>query len=133
TISSKTTKIKDINFLFEEIGRVKKFREFNNENQILMLNEVEKEVTGQKLFYPFEVEKEIIQCIRRGRVGESEELIRQFFDELLENSTKEVSVHAGMMQLYSTIQHEILLSGVDPVVLYSGRNMYEELSQIREL
>ncbi|MGP4042029.1 AraC family transcriptional regulator [Gracilibacillus sp. D59] len=133
TISSKTPKIKDINFLFEEIGRVKRFRDFNKQNQILMLNEVEKEVTGQKLFYPFEMEKEIIQCIRRGRINETEELIRQFFDELLNNSTKEVSVQAGIMQLYSAIQHEILHSGVDPVVLYKGRNMYAELSQLREI
>ncbi len=133
TISSETTRIKDIPFLFEEIGRARRFRDFNNQNQILMLNEVEKEVKGQKLFYPFETEKEIIQSIRRGKINESEELIRQFFDELLHNSTKEVSVHAGIMQLYSTIQHEILLSGVDPVVLYKGRNMYEELSQLREM
>ncbi|WP_228552256.1 AraC family transcriptional regulator [Gracilibacillus salitolerans] len=133
TISSNTPKIKDINILFEEIGRAKRFRDFNNQNQILMLNEVEKDVSGQKLFYPFEIEKEIIQCIRRGRVNETEELIRQFFDELLENSTKEVSVRAGMMQLYSAVQHEILLSGVDPVVLYKGRNMYGELSQLREV
>lgn len=133
TISSKTTKIKDINHLFEEIGKVKKFRDFNNQNQILLLNEVEKQVAGNKLFYPFEAEKEIIQCIRRGRIEETEILIRQFFEILLENSTKEVSVQTGMMQLYSAIQHEILLSGVDPVELYKGRHMHEELSQLREL
>ncbi|MFC4403456.1 helix-turn-helix transcriptional regulator [Gracilibacillus xinjiangensis] len=133
TISSNTPKIKDIYTLFEEIGRAKRYRDFNNQNQVLMLNEVEKEVTGQRLFYPFETEKEIVQSIRRGKINESEELLRQFFDELLTDSTKEVSVHAGMMQLYSTIQHEILLSGVDPVVLYNGRNMYEELSQLREI
>ncbi|SER42915.1 Helix-turn-helix domain-containing protein [Gracilibacillus ureilyticus] len=133
TISSNTPKIKDIYSLFEEIGRAKRYRDFNNQNQVLMLNEVKTEVTGQKLFYPFETEKEIVQSIRRGRMNESEELLRQFFDELLTDSTKEVSVHAGMMQLYSTIQHEILLSGVDPVVLYNGRNMYEELSQLREI
>ncbi|WP_163581841.1 AraC family transcriptional regulator [Gracilibacillus saliphilus] len=133
TISSMTTKVKDINFLFEEIGRIKRFRDFNNQNQILMLNEVERDVSNHKLFYPFEMEKEIIQCIRRGRINETEELIRNFFDRVLENSKKEVSVQAGMMQLYSAIQHEILLSGVDPVVLYKGRNMYEELSHLREV
>ncbi|UOQ47036.1 AraC family transcriptional regulator [Gracilibacillus caseinilyticus] len=133
TISSKTPKIKDINFLFEEIGRVKRFRDFHKQNQILMLNEVEQNVTGHQLFYPFEMEKEIIQSIRRGKINETETLILQFFDQLLDNSTKEVSVQAGMMQLYSAIQHEILLSGVDPVILFKGRNMYEELAQLREM
>ncbi|KAB8139317.1 helix-turn-helix domain-containing protein [Gracilibacillus oryzae] len=133
TISSQKSKIKDISFLFDEIGKARRLRDFNNQNQILMLNEVEKEMNGQTLYYPFETEKEIIQCIRRGRIKEAEELIRQFFDELLDNSKKEVSVQSGMMQLYSTIQHEILLSGVDPVLLYKGRNMYEELSQLREI
>ncbi|MDX8047444.1 AraC family transcriptional regulator [Gracilibacillus sp. S3-1-1] len=132
TISSTTPRIKDIYALFEEIARARRYRDFHNQNQILMLHEAESEVNGIRTFYPFETEKEIVQSLRRGKISESEQLLRDFFDQLLASSTKEVSVQSGMMQLYSTIQHEVLLSGVDPVVLYKGRNMYAELSQLRE-
>lgn len=50
----------------------------------------------------------------------------------MENNNKELNVQASIMQLYSTIQHEIMHSGIDPVVLFNGRNMFEELTQIRE-
>ncbi|MFD2657063.1 AraC family transcriptional regulator [Gracilibacillus thailandensis] len=132
TISSKTEQVKQISHLFEEIGRGKRYREFENQNQIIHLNELQEREYKKKLYYPFELEKEIIQCIRRGRTNETEAFIRQFFNYLVENGNKELNVQASIMQLYSTIQHEILHSGIDPTVLYNGRNMYEELAQIRE-
>ncbi|WP_231735314.1 helix-turn-helix transcriptional regulator [Gracilibacillus massiliensis] len=133
TISSKTDQVKQINYLFEEIGRGKRYREFENQNQIIHLNDLTDIRTEQQIYYPFEIEKEIIQCVRRGRINEAEAFIRQFFHYLIEHGGKEVNVQTSVMQLYSTIQHEILHAGMDPTVLYHGRNMYEELSQIRDL
>lgn len=132
TISSKTDQVKQINYLFEEIERGKRYREFENQNQIIHLNDVTDIRAEQQVYYPFEIEKEIIQCVRRGRINEAEAFIRQFFHYLIENGGKEVNVQTSIMQLYSTIQHEILHAGMDPTVLYKGRNMYEELSQIRD-
>ncbi|WP_163539298.1 AraC family transcriptional regulator [Gracilibacillus sp. YIM 98692] len=132
TVSSKVEKIKQINLLFEEIGRGKRYREFENQNQIIHLNELNEDNNMQKLIYPFELEKEIIQCVRRGRTNEAESSIRHFFNQLIQNGAKEGNVQASTLQLYSSIQHEILHSGIDPTELFNGRNMFEELAQIRE-
>lgn len=133
TISSETNRIKGINYLFDETRRFRSFRDINNSNQIIIMSEEWKEDKGHQIYYPFEVEKEIIQSIRRGGGDETERLVREFFEQLVKDSSKEFSVNTGVVQLYSVIQHEILLSGIDPFTLYKGRNMLEELTQLREI
>lgn len=132
TISSETNKIKGINQLFEETRRVRSYRDYKTDNQIIMVHDKLSENNYRRLQYPFEIEKEIIQSIRRGGGDETETLIREFFEQLVQGSSKEFSVNTGVQQLYSVIQHEILLSGIDPFHLYNGRNMWKELTQLRE-
>jgi YesN/AraC family two-component response regulator len=67
-----------------------------------------------------------------GHTAEVENLIRPFLQELTEKGINEINIHQGIVQLYSTIQHEILHSGIHPHELFEGKNMYEELSQIRD-
>lgn len=133
TISSETNKIKGINHLFEETRRVRSYRDYKTDNQIIVMQDKFKEENYRRLHYPFEIEKEIIQSIRRGGGEETETLIREFFEQLVQGSSKEFSVNTGVQQLYSVIQHEILLSGIDPFQLYDGRNMWRELTQLREI
>lgn len=129
TISDSTEKIKEIPYLFEEVRKRKRFRMFENINQIIDLQE-DKKMDVQAFQYPFTKEKEIIQAIRMGQIDEVEELISQFIEELTKNETNEINIKYGAIQLYSSIQHEILHSGFHPHDLFKEKNMYEELSKI---
>ncbi|ENH97910.1 HTH-type transcriptional regulator YesS [Gracilibacillus halophilus YIM-C55.5] len=132
TVSSVADRVKQIPQLFEELERGKRYREFGNKNQLIFLNELNNNREMEKLIYPFELEKEMIQCIRRGHTNEAEAIIRQFFNHLLDRGLNEVNVQSSVMQLYSAIQHEMLQSGLDLADLFEGRNMFVELQQIRE-
>ncbi|MDL4842308.1 AraC family transcriptional regulator [Aquibacillus rhizosphaerae] len=133
TISESIDKVKQIPHLFEKVSYGKRYRTFENKNQIINLTEWNGEDNDHKFFYPFETEKEIIQAIRRGKVLESEQLIRQFINELKETDIHEINIQPGIIQLFSMIQHEIIHSGIHPNELFEGKNMIEELSDIREL
>jgi len=65
-------------------------------------------------------------------VDEAEQLIRQFIVKLKEHGSQEIHVKRGFIQLFSTIQHEILQSCIHPQELFASRNMIEELNEIRE-
>jgi YesN/AraC family two-component response regulator len=45
---------------------------------------------------------------------------------------KENEIQTGIIQLFSSIQGEILHSGIHPYELFDGRDMVKELSQLRE-
>ncbi|RCW72007.1 helix-turn-helix domain-containing protein [Saliterribacillus persicus] len=132
TISPAVSEVKQVASLFEEVGRGKRYREFDNQNQIIHLSDIEAQDKNSNWVYPFELEKEIIQSLRRGKINESEALIRRFFNDLIDKDNKEMNIHISIIQLFSSIQHEILHSGIDPHTLYKERDMYHELSQIRE-
>ncbi|SDM43549.1 helix-turn-helix domain-containing protein [Bacillus sp. OK048] len=132
TISEPTESIKRIPYIFEEVRSGKRFRLFENSNQVIDLMEHERLGNFNQIHYPFAIEKEIIQAIRMGHTAEVEHLIRPFLQELTEKGINEINIHQGIVQLYSSIQHEILHSGIHPHELFEGKNMYEELSQIRD-
>ncbi|MDQ0972599.1 AraC-like DNA-binding protein [Neobacillus niacini] len=132
TISEPTDSIKRIPYIFEEVRSGKRFRIFENSNQVIDLKEHERSEHINQIHYPFAIEKEVIQAIRMGHTAEVENLIRPFLQELTEKGINEINIHQGIVQLYSTIQHEILHSGIHPHELFEGKNMYEELSQIRD-
>ncbi|MFB5663399.1 helix-turn-helix domain-containing protein [Alteribacillus sp. HJP-4] len=132
TLSETVKQVKRIPHLFEEVSQGKRFRNFENQNQIIDMQEMNKETDSYKVSYPFDIEKEIIQAVRRGRIAETEQLIRDFLHELTEVGKREITIHSGMLQLFGTIQHEILHSGIQPADLFQGRNMFDELTRIRE-
>mgnify|MGYP003574972011 CR=1 FL=1 len=132
TISEPTDSLKKIPYIFEEVRSGKRFRLFENSNQVIDLMEHERSGNINQIHYPFAIEKEIIQAIRMGHTAEVENLIRPFLQELTEKGINEINIHQGIVQLYSSIQHEILHSGIHPHELFEGKNMYEELSQIRD-
>ncbi|WP_165444922.1 AraC family transcriptional regulator [Gracilibacillus phocaeensis] len=133
TISTSVQEVKKIANLFEEVKVGKKYRQFENKNQVINLEEWKNQKEGFIIFYPFDVEKEIIQSIRRGQVKETEQLIYQFIDELKQNGIQEINIQPGVIQLFSAIHHEIIHSGIHPNELFNGRNMFDELTKIREL
>ncbi|MBP3953353.1 helix-turn-helix domain-containing protein [Bacillus suaedae] len=132
TISEPTNQIKKVPHIFEEVRSGKRFRLFENSNQVIDLQELEQEESRNNIYYPFAIEKEIIQAIRMGQAEEVENLLMPFMKELTEKGINEINIQQGAVQLYSSIQHEILHSGIHPHHLFEGKNMLEELSHIRE-
>lgn len=130
TISEPTNQIKKIHTLFEHMEKWKRLRLFENKNQIIDLEKLESSCDIETFIYPFALEKEIIQAIRMGQKQDIRSLIIQFIEELSKNGSTEISIQQGVRQLYSSIQHEILHSGIHPHELFNGKDMYEELSQI---
>ena len=132
TISETIKEVKKIPYLFENVMIGRQYRSFENSNQMINLQNWNKDGKRFKVVYPFETEREVVQAIRRGQMEETEQLIRKFLNELKENGIQEINIQPGMLQLFSMIQHEILHSGIHPNELFEGRNMFDELSQIRE-
>src|SRR5690625_4619124 len=130
TISEKVTEIKSIYTLFNSVEQGKRYRDFNNKNQLIDLSNAH-DRSGQ-LLYPFEMEKSIIQAVRRGRISEVEPLVKTFIQDLTHTESKEMDIQQSIVQLFSAIQHEILLSGIQPSDLYDYQTMIEQMSQIRE-
>lgn len=133
TISDRIEEVKLIPSLFSKVEQGKRYRDFNNQNQLIDLSKIKNEVVYTELLYPFEMEKNIIQAIRRIRISEVEDLVRQFINELTEKKNKEINIQQSVMQLFSTIQHEILQSGIQPHEIFGHQNMLEQLSKLRDI
>ncbi len=132
TISKPDDKVKRIPSLFEEVRQGKQYRNFENENQIIDLQQINPFSSSHQMHYPFEMEREILQAIRIGHIKETENLIKQFIEELMSKETKEINIQPAITQLFGSIQHEIIYSGIHPYELFNGKNMFEEVAKIRE-
>ncbi|MDQ0974729.1 AraC-like DNA-binding protein [Neobacillus niacini] len=132
TISKPTDSIKQIPHIFEEVKQGAGYRTYKSHNQVIDLAALKKEDAVHQIFYPFDIEKEIIQAIRMGQLEEAERLLFEFLHKLSEKGINEINIQPGIVLLFSSIQHEIIHSGIHPYELFKGRNMFEELSQIQE-
>lgn len=130
TIGRKTESLTEIPYLFEEVKQGKYFRTFENQNQIINLQDFQHK--RNEYYYPFTIEKEIVQALRVEEKENINDLIRQFIEELVMRKMKENEIQTGIIQLFSSIQGEILHSGIHPYELFDGRDMVKELSQLRE-
>ncbi|MBT2758868.1 AraC family transcriptional regulator [Mesobacillus foraminis] len=130
TIGRKTESLTEIPYLFEEVKQGKYFRTFENQNQIINLQDFQHK--RNEYYYPFTIEKEIVQALRVEEKENLNDLIRQFIEELVMRKMKENEIQTGIIQLFSSIQGEILHSGIHPYELFDGRDMVKELSQLRE-
>ncbi|WP_162990211.1 AraC family transcriptional regulator [Mesobacillus foraminis] len=130
TIGRKTESLTEIPYLFEEVKQGKYFRTFENQNQIINLQDFQH--NRNEYYYPFTIEKEIVQALRVEEKENINNLIRQFIEELVMRKMKENEIQTGIIQLFSSIQGEILHSGIHPYELFDGRDMVKELSQLRE-
>ncbi|TCN21478.1 AraC family transcriptional regulator [Mesobacillus foraminis] len=130
TIGRKTESLTEIPYLFEAVKQGKYFRTFENQNQIINLQDFQHK--RNEYYYPFTIEKEIVQALRVEEKENLNDLIRQFIEELVMRKMKENEIQTGIIQLFSSIQGEILHSGIHPYELFDGRDMVKELSQLRE-
>lgn len=132
-ISGPISKVSDISLEFERVKQAVGYRNFDSDNQIIDMesNRIEAD-SDSDLQYPFILEREFIQAIRTGREEEAETLLKQFIEAVSGLGAKEIDVQQGVLQLLGSIQHVIMVSGINPNRLFKGINLYDQLSQIRE-
>ncbi|MDQ0207655.1 helix-turn-helix domain-containing protein [Alkalicoccobacillus murimartini] len=132
TVSERTDQVKRIHTLFEETRQGKYQRRFKNQNQVLFLEEVQQRGTRSYGMYPFEVEREVIQAIRNGEKLQIQNHLQLFLNQLVAGAKTWENIQMGMLQLFSRIQHEMLHSDIHLEEVYANRNLYAELSLIKE-
>ncbi|WP_243767156.1 helix-turn-helix domain-containing protein [Paenibacillus agricola] len=131
-IGKPASSISQIPFRYEEAMQALSYRNFENENQMIDLETMETIEEIKELWYPFVLEREIIQLIRTGQEQEAGYRIELFLQELKERGAKEIDIQQGMLQLLGTILHAIRHSGMDPNRVYKSANLYEQLTSFRE-
>lgn len=127
-----TFEISRVPYLFEETRQLLNYRELNGNKELIEVGELNKTPAQLEFPYNFLLEKEIIHSIRMGAGEEAVSLIRQFMNELTAAGVKKLIVLQSMYQLVGSIQHAMLQSGLNPVVLFEGTNLYQELTQLQE-
>ncbi|MEK3914074.1 AraC family transcriptional regulator [Paenibacillus sp. FSL H7-0331] len=132
SISKSTYQVKQIPHLFEEARQALVYRDLLDDNQIIKTELLSKSSTLMESTFPFTLEKEIVHAIRNGLENEAVELIEQFMKELSASGSTELAVQQGMLQLLGSIRYAVLQSGMNPVQLFGGVNLFEQLAQLKE-
>lgn len=130
TISRKTDELRKVRNLYMEIERAASYRQFLTQNQLIHMDDLPKEFTFDDIDYPFDTELEILQVMRSGDKEQTLELLKKFVDA--GGRQKERYAQQNMLQLLGSIQHMMLQSGINPIKLFHGENLYGQLSQIRD-
>jgi AraC-like DNA-binding protein len=132
-ISKPVCEVREIPMAFEAAKQAASYRNFENENQILdMEKEMDQGSDAVDMQYPFTLERELIQAMRTGQEADSYRLLEAFLEALSAKGAKEIDVQQGMLHLLGSVQHAVMVSGINPNRLFKGSNLYESLSQIRE-
>ncbi|MHA7767360.1 AraC family transcriptional regulator [Bacillus atrophaeus] len=131
TISRKAGYVKDIPALYKDVKIGKSHRHFANRHQIIDLHDENQLAQHPAPYYPFELEKQILQAIRLERKEEAARLVSLFINELTEKAVKDMHVHPALVQLFSRIQEDILHSGLYPSELFPNRDMLRDISELR--
>jgi YesN/AraC family two-component response regulator len=132
SVSRWTESVMHISQLFEEARQALMFRDLSGEVQIIKAEQLSGASSNMESNYPFSLEKEIIHSIRNGLEPEAVELIGRFMTELSQDGATELVVQQGMLQLLAGIRYTVLQSGMNPVQLFGGVNLFDQLAQIKE-
>ncbi|MDO3411155.1 AraC family transcriptional regulator [Saccharibacillus sp. CPCC 101409] len=81
--------------------------------------------------YPFALEKELIQEVRLGRIGEASGLTGNFVAELSRRSASEAELREGALHLLGSLLHVMLENGARPEGA-EGADLYERLLELRQ-
>lgn len=131
-ISEPVTQIKEVPDLFMEVERASGYREFVNQNQLIHMEKWCNPAGVDEVRYPFALERDIVQALRIGDKEEAERLVTLFLKVVRSHHGTELHVQQCMLQLFGTIQHSILQSGINTYQLFNGTNMFSQLSKIRD-
>lgn len=118
---------------FEAAKQAASYRQFGGENQIINLEELDREGrTTPDTSYSFTLERGLIQALRIGDAEEAYRLLEEFLAALCAGGAKAIDVQQGMLHLLGSIQRAIMVAGIQPNQLFKGENLYVGLSQIHE-
>ncbi|WP_248930013.1 helix-turn-helix domain-containing protein [Paenibacillus hamazuiensis] len=128
SISSISPQAKQIPYMFDEARQALSYRALPEDSQIIDLERLNKTDSQRKFSYPFALEKEIIHSIRMGSEDEADGLIEQFLKELSQIGSTELTARQGMLQLLGSVLNAMVHSGMNPVQMFEGANLFDELS-----
>lgn len=129
-IGRMTDSIKAIPSLFEETKISLSFRNLQERNQIIEIENLDILDKSAHFDYPFDIEKEIIHGFRLW-MEEDTFIYFHKFVQILSNVNEGV-MKQGMYQLLGRIIEVELQSGLMKNTVFDGANLYEQLGQIRE-
>ncbi|HZH62527.1 MAG TPA: helix-turn-helix transcriptional regulator [Metabacillus sp.] len=129
-IGRMTETIKAIPTIFEETKISLSFRDLQERNQIIELENLDILDKSVHFDYPFDLEKEIVHAIRLRMEKEAIKYLHQFVDTL--SIVNEAVMKQGMYQLLGRIIEVGMQSGIMSNKVFDGANLYEQLGQIRE-
>ncbi|PZE22011.1 AraC family transcriptional regulator [Paenibacillus xerothermodurans] len=132
SISGTTEQARHIPFLFDETRQALNYSDLKGSSQIIDPERLSDSEAMHKFSYPFALEKEIIHAVRIGSEEQAGALIERFLDTLTAGGPAKLVVQQGMMQLLASLQHAMLHSGTNPLQLFAGMNLFEQLSGIHD-
>jgi YesN/AraC family two-component response regulator len=127
-----TNQLNHISYIFEEARQSINYLDVGVKNELVDVEQLNKTSAQREFTYNFSLEKEIIHALRLGSEEEAMMLIRQFMTDLLQAGFKKLIMQQGMTQLLGSMLHAMLQSGMNPIVLFEGANLYDELNQLHE-
>ncbi|MFD1956033.1 helix-turn-helix domain-containing protein [Paenibacillus thailandensis] len=130
-VSRPIPNIGSVPLAFEGVKHAASFRNFDNENQIIEMEQLNFDDSSEPP-YPFTLEREFLQALRTGQEADARHLLAEFQKALSVQGAKAIDVQQGMLHLLGSVQHAILVSGIQPKKLFKGANLYEQLSQLKE-
>lgn len=132
TVSVPIDSIKKIPDMFMEVERTAGYRNVVNKNQLIFMENLPQLADNDEVRYPFTLERDLIHAMRSGDQELADRLAAEFMQTVLDNHGTEFHVQQCMLQLFGSIQHAILQSGISTHTLFKGKNMFVLLSQIRD-
>ncbi|MDF2935322.1 MAG: AraC family transcriptional regulator [Paenibacillaceae bacterium] len=131
-IAPTTDNITQVASVLEKAKSATRYRSFENENQILDMEQPGLFFETGSFNYPFAIERELIQAIRAGEKDEAVGQLTLFVEAMSAEGMKEIDVQQGLMRLLAGILNAVSQVGVNPASLTNGGNIFEALSQIRD-
>ncbi|MBD7969772.1 AraC family transcriptional regulator [Paenibacillus gallinarum] len=131
-VGRSTSSIRDLPSLFMELEQAEAFHSIEELNQLLDLDHLTLAHDIEQSSYPFLIERDLIHAIRTGKEEEAGNLLHDFVKQVTQRQCTIYQLQQMMLQLLASMLHMMLQSGIPPYELFSGRNLYDELAQLRE-
>lgn len=129
-IAKPVVQVSELPLAYHEICRSFRHRNMQEMSQIFVMEQTTLKDTA--LAYPFAAEKELLRRMRAGEREDTLAALEQFVRELTLSGETEIAVKQGMHQLLGAFIHQVLLTGYNPLHLFDGEDLYDELSRMRE-
>lgn len=120
--------VQDLSDVFQAVEqiRLKKYKKsVYKQTSLIWLSEVIEELKKNvSHIYPFTIEKDVLQAIEFGNSRRVAQLVDQFIDRLVEQDER--TIQYSFIQLYASIQSQIIKDGFYPFELFKGKNILKK-------